>query len=153
LDTLPRCVWWGRESRVTNTKGIKMDHSTTDLDRFHDYVFSGRLQQRVKEYAMGLRGTKVLDDLARIKVYADSSECKVLTPPNMTVMAWDKVLTDLVRTRLGDMRCCDCQGFFQRTTALVCNVGLVGRVPARVCVHCGSNVTVSLDGELTSTRG
>jgi len=125
-----------------------MQHSTTDLDRFHDYVFSGRLQQRVKEYAIGIRGTKTLDDLARIKVYADSASQDVLAPPKMGPTEWDDILRKLVSDRLGDVRCLDCQGFFQSTHALSAFVGCVGSVKARRCVHCGSTLTVSIDGDL-----
>ena len=129
-----------------------MQHSTTDLDRFHDYVFSGRLQQRVKEYAMGIRGSKTLEDLARIKVYADSAGQDVLAPPKMGPTEWDGILRKLVFDRLGDMRCLDCQGFFRSTHALSAFVGCVGSVKARVCVHCGSNVTTSIDQELTTNH-
>ena len=125
-----------------------MQHSTTDLNRFHDYVFSGRLQQRVKEYAMGIRGSKTLEDLARIKVFADSAGQEILAPPKMGPTEWDSILRKLVSDRLGDMRCLDCQGFFRSSHALSAFVGVVGACKARVCVHCGSTLTVSIGGDL-----
>ena len=141
-----------------------MQHSTTDLDRFHDYVFSGRLQQRVKEYAMGLRGTDILNDLARIKVYADSAGQEALTPPKTGPTEWHGILRKLVSDRLGDMRCLDCQGFFRSTRGLsvyvdadgdnIGNVYRSGTCSARLCVHCGSTLTVSIGGDLVpNNRG
>lgn len=130
-----------------------MKRSMTDFDRFCEVVLSGRMQSVVRAYSIGMRTTAIQDALAEMKVWADNSGYEAFElrgPDGMSLDEWHKTLSELVGKRLGDMRCLDCQGFFQAINAATAFVGVTGSVKACVCVHCGSNVTESLGYEQTT---
>ncbi|KKM09625.1 hypothetical protein LCGC14_1722750 [marine sediment metagenome] len=138
----------GREGKGRYLMGTRL---CCEADvRFDLYQCTG-LDKAVKAFASGLRATWILDLLAKCRVWARMADRPLPTCPGLDKSTWLETLDELVRRRLGDRHCLECNEFFDSKKVVKCMVGL-GRsethigpatrpIDAFVCPHCGSTLS------------
>ena len=104
--------------------------------RYRTLEHDRTLKNAVDAYAIGQRGTDVLDTLARARVWSQDIGDWLPLPARFDRSTWTDILDDLVSKRLGNRRCLDCQGFFSdKRPNGQC---FLGNIPVSFCPHCGS---------------
>lgn len=97
----------------------------------------GTLKRVIGAYAIGQRGSEILDTLAQARVWSHNFGDHVPLPVGYDRTTWHDILDKLVLGRLGNRRCLDCGGFFRTNDTFGCLIGLESNVRSHVCPHCG----------------
>ena len=110
-------------------------------------MYDNGLANVVQSYAIGRRGSIILDTLAEAKILADQTGQRIVDPRLFGTgpfdSTWDDILSALVLSRLGNRHCLsdDCGKYYRSQPWTAGQSRKSYRTQVLTCPHCGGEVT------------